>query len=267
MPFSLTRENPVRRPLLVGNWKMNKTASEAVSIIRELLKLFPANPYPEVVVAPPFTALESVRTVLGSSSIVSLGAQNLHAEPQGAFTGEISGPMLRDLGCRYVIIGHSERRTLFGEHDADIRKKLGAALAHGLWPILCVGESLKEREAGKTASIVTTQVQAGLAELAAEELATIAIAYEPVWAIGTGRAATTEQAVEVHQAIRRCLHSTWDKSVADATRILYGGSVTPQNAGSLLAAEGIDGALVGGACLKPDSFAMIVAASKQPSAH
>lgn len=266
-PFSLTRKNPVRRPLIVGNWKMNKTASEALLFIRDLIKLLPASPYPEVVVAPPFTALESVRTVLGSSSIVGLGAQNLHGESQGAFTGEISGPMLRDLGCRYVIIGHSERRALFGERDTDVRKKLGAALAHGLRPILCVGESLKEREAGETESIVTTQVQACLAELSAGELATIAIAYEPVWAIGTGRAATMEQAVEVHQSIRRCLQSKWGKREADATRILYGGSVTPQNAESLLAAEGIDGALVGGACLKPDSFAMIVAASKQPSAH
>jgi triosephosphate isomerase len=246
---------------------MNKTASEAVSFIRELLKLLPASPYPEVVVAPPFTALESVRTVLGSSSVISLGAQNLHEEPQGAFTGEISGPMLRDLGCRYVIIGHSERRTLFGERDTDVRKKLGAALAHGLRPILCVGESLKEREAGGTESLVTTQVQAGLAELTSGELATIAIAYEPIWAIGTGRAATVEQAVEVHQAIRRCLQSTWDKSTADTTRILYGGSVTPQNAESLLAAEGIDGALVGGACLKPNSFAMIISASRESSAH
>ncbi len=246
---------------------MNKTASEAASFIRELLTHLPPQPHAEVVVAPPFTALASVRTALGSSSTIGLGAQNLHWESQGAFTGEISGPMLRDLGCRYVILGHSERRALFGERDADIRKKIGAALAHGLRPILCIGESLQDRDRGKTESIVTSQLQAGLAELTAAELAEIAIAYEPVWAIGTGRAATTEQAVEVHRAIRRSLESAWGRTSAVAMRILYGGSVTPQNAGSLLAAEGIDGALVGGACLKPDSFASIVAASKPSSVH
>jgi triosephosphate isomerase len=241
---------------------MHKTASEAGGFVRELLKQLPTGSRAEVVVAPPFTALESVRAALGPSSLISLGAQNLHWEQQGAFTGEISGPMLRDLGCRYVIVGHSERRTLFGERDDVIEKKVHAALSHGLRPILCVGESLKEREAGQTESIITGQLREALVKVTAQNLATIAIAYEPVWAIGTGRAATTEQAVEVHRAIRAWLAAKWSGDTASSMRILYGGSVTPQNAGSLLAAEGIDGALVGGACLKPESFAMIVAASQ-----
>ena len=166
--------------------------------------------------------------------------------------------MLRDLGCRYVIVGHSERRTLFCERDEDIQKKVRAALMHGLSPILCVGESLAEREAGRTESVVTTQLTGSLAGLTTEDLATVTIAYEPVWAIGTGRAATTEQAVAVHRSIRLFVETGWDSQTASTIRILYGGSVTPQNIESLLASDAIDGALVGGACLNPDSFATIV---------
>ena len=257
----------MRTTLLVGNWKMNKTASEAVSFVREMLRTLPMSPTVEMVIAPPFTALQSVATALGPTSRIGLCAQNLHWEQQGAFTGEISGPMLRDLGCTYVIVGHSERRTLFGESDEDIRRKVRAALMNELRPILCVGESLAEREAGRTEAIVTGQVTADLADLTAQEISTVTIAYEPVWAIGTGRAATTEQAVAVHQAIRRCIATTWTQETAEGLRILYGGSVTPQNAESLLVESEIDGALVGGACLKTESFATIALAAQKKRTH
>jgi triosephosphate isomerase len=257
----------VRTTLIVGNWKMNKTASEAVRFVRELVGVLPKDPAVEIVLAPPFTALESVHGVLGSVSHLALGAQNLHWESQGAFTGEISGPMLRDVGCTYVIVGHSERRTLFGEQDGDIHKKIRSALANGLRPILCVGESLDERELKRTDAVVTGQVAAGLAELTAEQLKAVTIAYEPVWAIGTGRAATTEQAVAVHRAIRASIASGWSMEAANRMRILYGGSVTPQNAPSLLRESEIDGALVGGACLKTESFATIVLAAKNRPVH
>ena len=248
----------MRRPLIVGNWKMNKTASEAVAFIRDFRERVAASPHADVVLAPPFTALESARNALGPSSWVSLGAQDVHWETHGAFTGEVSAPMLRELDCRYVIVGHSDRRRLFGERDEHIQKKVQAALRHGLSPVLCVGESLAEREAGLTESVVTAQLSGGLAGLASQDLTTVTIAYEPVWAIGTGRAATTEQAVTVHRSIRLFMETGWDSNAASAIRILYGGSVTPQNIETLLASDAIDGALVGGACLNPDSFATIV---------
>ena len=242
----------MRRPLIVGNWKMNKTASEAAAFIRDLRERVSASPHADVVIAPPFTALETAY-----SSLINLGAQNVHWEEQGAFTGEISAPMLRELGCRYVILGHSERRTYFGERDETIQKKLRAALKHGLSPILCVGESLAEREANRTESVVTGQLKVSLAGLAAQDLATVTIAYEPVWAIGTGQAATTKQAVTAHRSIR-LIETGWDSQTASAIRILYGGSVTPQNIEPLLVSDAIDGVLVGGACLNPDSFATII---------
>ena len=257
----------MRKPLIVGNWKMNKTASEAASFIRDLRERLPAaSPNADVVLAPPFTSLESTRNALGPSSWMSLGAQNVHWETHGAFTGEVSAPMLRDLGCRYVIVGHSERRALFGEGNETIQKKVRAALVHGLSPILCVGESLAEREAGRTESVVTTQLTGSLEGLTAQDLATVTLAYEPVWAIGTGRAATTEQAVAVHRLIRLFVETGWDSDTASAIRILYGGSVTPQNIESLLASDAIDGALVGGACLSPDSFATIVGVAQRQRA-
>lgn len=242
---------------------MNKTASEAATFVRELAKRLPVSSSVELVVAPPFTALESVRAALGPSSPIQLGAQNLFWEDHGAYTGEVSAPMLKDLGCRYVILGHSERRTLFGEQDDGIHKKIRAALSHGLRPILCVGESLAQRERGKTDGVLTQQLRGSLAELAPQAMAAIAIAYEPVWAIGTGKAATSDQAVDAHRVIREFLASTWSPDTANAMRIVYGGSVTPQNIGSLLKSDQIDGALVGGACLELDSFARIasVAAS------
>lgn len=246
---------------------MNKTASEAARFVRELLDTLDIGPRVEVVIAPPFTALESVHAVLGSSSTVGLAAQNLHWEQLGPFTGEVSGPMLRDLGCSHVILGHSERRTLFGERDVDINKKVHAALTNGLAPILCVGETLEQRERGRTDTIVTGQVMEGLKGLKAPNMAAVTIAYEPIWAIGTGRAASTEQATAVHQTIRACVAKQWTQDLATEIRILYGGSVTPQNADSLLSAGDIDGALVGGACLKTESFATIVAAAENKLAH
>jgi len=257
----------VRTTLIVGNWKMNKTASEAARFVRELTSALPRDPAVEIVLVPPFTALESVRAALGSASHLGLGGQNMHWEAQGAFTGEISGPMLRDLGCTYVIVGHSERRALFGERDGDVHKKVRSALLHGLRPILCVGESLQERESGRTEPLVTGQVAAALNGLSQRELDAITIAYEPVWAIGTGRAATTEQAVTVHRAIRKHIAAGWHHDTAGRMRILYGGSVTPQNAASLLSEPDIDGALVGGACLKTDSFATIALAAKNRPIH
>ena len=248
----------MRRALIVGNWKMNKTASEAVSFIRDLQERVPSPPHVDVVIAPPFTALESAHKALGHSSWIRLGAQDLHWESQGAFTGEVSASMLRDLGCRYVIVGHSERRTLFGERDEHVHKKIRAALAHGLSPILCVGESLAERASCRTESAVTTQLTGSLAGLTTQDLAAVTIAYEPVWAIGTGQAATTDQVVTVHRSIRLFLETGWTSHTASAVRILYGGSVTPQNGKSFLNSDAIDGALVGGACLNPDSFATII---------
>lgn len=257
----------MRIPLIVGNWKMNKTASEAATFVRELLSKLDVSSRVEIVITPPFTALESVHAVLDSSSKVGLAAQNLHWEQQGAFTGEVSGPMLRDLGCTYVIIGHSERRMLFGEHDAIINKKVHAALTNGLHPILCVGETLEQREHNRTETIVTNQVIEGLKGLNATNVAAVSIAYEPIWAIGTGRAATPEQAIAVHQSIRTCVAEQWTHELAAGVRILYGGSVTPQNADSMLSDAEIDGALVGGACLKTDSFATIAAAAERKLAH
>jgi len=247
----------MRTILIVGNWKMNKTASEAAAFIREVAPRLPASPTVELVVAPPFTALESVRAALGPSSPIQLGGQNLFWEDHGAYTGEISAPMLRELGCRYVIVGHSERRALFGERDNDIHKKIRAALAHGLKPILCVGESLSQRESGTTEDVLLQQLNGSLADLTAQDMAAVAIAYEPVWAIGTGKAATTDQAATAHRMIRAFLAGAWPVDTANTTRILYGGSVTPENIGALLQTDQIDGALIGGACLQAQSFVTI----------
>lgn len=253
----------MRRPLIVGNWKMNKTASEAAPFVRQLAGRIPASLSIELVIAPPFTALDSVRAALGSSSVLQLGAQNLFWEDHGAFTGEISAPMLRDLGCRYVIVGHSERRNLFGEQDEAVFKKVRAALAHGLQPIVCIGESLVQRESGETEAVLMQQLKGSLARLSSQDMTAVSIAYEPVWAIGTGKAATPEQAVDTHCAIRKFVSTTWSPAIGDATRILYGGSVTPHNIASFLESNHIDGALVGGACLQIEAFATIAAVAEQ----
>jgi len=247
----------VRKLLIVGNWKMNKTATEASAFVRELTQQLPAVPSIDLVIAPPFTALEAARAALGPSSPIQLGAQNLFWEDHGAYTGEVSARMLRDLGCRHVILGHSERRTLFGDQDEGIHKKIRAALLHGLRPIVCVGESFAQRDEGKTDDVLIRQLRGCLATLTSQDMATLSIAYEPVWAIGTGKAARPDQAMNAHRTIREFISATWSPFVGEATRILYGGSVTPQNVESFLKSDHVDGALVGGACLQVESFVSI----------
>ncbi|WP_406677615.1 triose-phosphate isomerase [Moorella sp. ACPs] len=245
----------MRRPIIAGNWKMHNTTEKARELVTLLRPLVGATDV-EVVVCPPFTAIAATVNAAAGSNI-SVGAQDLFWEDEGAYTGEVSAPMLKDLGCRYVIIGHSERRQYFGETDATVNKKLHAALRHGLVPIVCVGETLAEREAGKTLDVVRRQVQEGLKELAAEQVATLVVAYEPVWAIGTGRTATAADAQEVIAFIRETLSAMYGEK-AQATRIQYGGSVKPENIAELMAQPDIDGALVGGASLDAISFAAIV---------
>lgn len=252
----------MRRRLIVGNWKMNKTAGEAGAFVRTLaLSAAEVEPI-EVVLAPPFPALAAVRQALPEGSPLQLGAQNLFWEDQGAYTGEVSAPMLVDLGCRYVIVGHSERRQLFGETDEAVNKKVRAALRHGLTPILCLGERPTDREAGRTEPVVAAQLRQGLAGLSKEDARKVVLAYEPVWAIGTGKAATPDQAAAVHRLCRALLAEGWGAEAAEAVRILYGGSVTPDNIAGFLAAPAVDGALVGGACLDGQSFARIIAVSR-----
>jgi triosephosphate isomerase len=246
-----------RRKFVCGNWKMHKTVGEAVQLVRDLRQRL-GEPRAQVAVAPPFTALAAVKQALQGSPI-QLFAQNCHFEKQGAFTGEVSAAMLRDVGCDGVILGHSERRQLFGETDESVARKLKAALGEGLAPIVCVGETLQEREAGRTWEVVSRQVRGALGGLDAQALGRVTIAYEPVWAIGTGRNATAAQAQEVHAQIRGLLRELGG-SVADSIRIQYGGSVKPDNAAELLSQPDVDGALVGGASLKADDFAKIAAA-------
>jgi triosephosphate isomerase len=258
----------MRRRLIVGNWKMHKTASEAAVYVQQLTALLPASAEVssrvEIVLAPPFTAVQTVAKAIPASHRLLVAAQNLFWEDKGPYTGEISASMLVDLGCRYVIIGHSERRQHFGETDDGVNRKVTAALRHGLRPILCVGESLAERERGLTESVVTRQIQFALKQVSVDQGPNLVVAYEPVWAIGTGRAATPQQATEVHGRLRSVLRSQWN-ATADDIPILYGGSVTPENAGGFLAAPDVDGALVGGACLDPGSFAKIVTLSRPVS--
>ena len=234
---------------------MHKTISQAKSLVRNILTIYQPHPSVELTVAPPYVALQSVSEVLDNTPI-KLAAQNVNAKDEGAFTGEISPLMLKELGCHYVIIGHSERRHIFGETDQSINEKVQAALRHGLQPILCVGERLDEREAEKTHLVIQHQLQKGLAELETKDFDNITIAYEPVWAIGTGKAATVEQATEVHAAIRTSLAAQWGLN-PEHIRILYGGSVTPANAPTLFQSPQINGALVGGACLNSESFVKI----------
>lgn len=254
----------MRRPIIAGNWKMNATLSEARALTKELLKAFSGLSGLDVVLCPPFTALTAVGELLRGSSIM-MGGQDLHWEPQGAFTGEISPLMLKDAGCRYCIIGHSERRALFGETDAVVHRKLNAALHQGLNPILCVGETLQQRQAGQTWEIVKGQMETALDKVDPEQISrTVTIAYEPVWAIGTGRNATPLEAQEVHASIRSWLTDRMGPSRAQAVRIQYGGSVKPENAGELLGQPDLDGALVGGASLNARSFIAIVKSAMQP---
>jgi triosephosphate isomerase len=247
----------VRRHLIVGNWKMHKTAAEAESYVRRLAGLVRQSAKAEIVLAPPFTALSVA--ALPIARRFHFAGQDLHWEDAGAYTGEVSAPMLKALGCRYVIVGHSERRRLFGESDAAINKKVLAALRHGLRPILCIGESLAERRRGRTTRVVLRQLQQGLRGVPRESVRHLSIAYEPVWAIGTGHAASPKQIDAVHRTIRACFARTWGRRAADRLRILYGGSVKPDNIVDFLGTAEIDGALVGSACLDPKSFARIIA--------
>lgn len=242
----------MRRPLIAGNWKMHKTIDEAVSFIHQLIQQpLPAEVDP--VICAPFPAL-SLLVNETKGSRIEIGAQNVHWEKEGAYTGEVSVPMLQAAGITYVIIGHSERRSLFAETDDAVNKKVHAALAGGLTPIICVGEELEEREAGKTKAVVHTQVIAALEGVSATDATKVVFAYEPVWAIGSGQAATAEDAEEVCAYIRQLLTERYDQQVADKIRIQYGGSVKPNNISAFLSKPNIDGALVGGASLAADSF-------------
>ncbi|MFA6280878.1 MAG: triose-phosphate isomerase [Candidatus Omnitrophota bacterium] len=247
----------MRKPLIAGNWKMYKTSDQAVKLsagLKASLKDFTAA---DVVLCPPFTVLNTVYNVINDTDM-QLGAQDLFWEKEGAFTGEISPIMLKDCGCEFVIIGHSERRKYFHETDATINKKIKVSLEVGLKPIVCVGETLEEREADKTIEVIKTQLSGGLLELNIEDMLNVTIAYEPVWAIGTGKNATAAQAQEVHKFIRNWIVERFSQGVSNTVRILYGGSVKPQNAKELMAQEDVDGALVGGASLEVSSFTDII---------
>ena len=246
-----------RKPVIAGNWKMFNTTSEAATLVNELIPVVARFSDREIVVCPPFTALAAVKPILSETGI-KLGAQNVHWEDKGAFTGEISPAMLKDAGCDYVILGHSERRQFFAETDENVNRKLKAVLKAGLIPIVCVGESLSEREAGITSTVVSRQIKIGLDGIDAENAKKIIIAYEPIWAIGTGRTASATDANAVCAFIRLTLTGMLGTPVADAIRIQYGGSVKPENIDELMGSSDIDGALVGGASLKAADFGRIV---------
>jgi len=253
--------NGQRRMFIAGNWKMNKTVGEALTLVRDLRGLVSmVRDRVEIAVAPPFSALHPVAKALDDSNI-ALAAQNCHWEASGAYTGEVSAPMLKEVGCSYVIVGHSERRQYFGETDETVNKRIQAVVKAGMRPIACVGETLAEREAGRTLEVVTRQVKGALAGFSGAEVAQFVLAYEPVWAIGTGRNATSDQAQEVHAHIRETLTTLVGREAAEQVRIQYGGSVKPDNAAELLGKPDVDGALVGGASLKAVDLAAIVKAA------
>lgn len=247
----------MRKPLVAGNWKMHGSRAENAALVGGLLDLLKEDARAEVMVCPPFPYLAETGRLLKDSG-VALGAQSVCAEAQGAFTGEVSAAMLKDVGCRYVLVGHSERRQLYGENDALVARKFVAAQSQGLVPVLCVGETLEEREAGQTLAVISRQMDAVLAVSGVASLGQAVVAYEPVWAIGTGRTATPEQAQEVHATIRSKIAGL-DATIGGLVRILYGGSVKASNARELFAMPDIDGGLVGGASLKADEFARICA--------
>lgn len=247
----------MRTPIIAGNWKMYKTVAEGRELVAGLLAGLGEAADREVVVCPPYTALYAIGEQVAGTSI-SLGAQEVFYEAQGAYTGAVAPQMLSDVGCRYAIVGHSERRQFFGDTDATVNRKLRAALANGLRPIMCVGESKPQRDSGQAESIVTAQVRAGLVDVSAEQMADVVIAYEPIWAIGTGDTATSADAQAMHAAIRATLAEIFGDEVAQTVRIQYGGSVKPDNVDELMAQPDIDGALVGGASLKADSFLRII---------
>jgi triosephosphate isomerase (TIM) len=250
-----------RRPLVAGNWKLYKTLRESVEVASALAQRVGAQAEPEVVIAPVFTALAKVSEALRGSGI-GLAAQDVHWETEGAFTGEVGPRQLADVGCSYVIVGHSERRQLFNETDDAVSRKTQAVLAHGMRPIVCVGETLSEREAGDAQAVVVRQVRAALQGVSAIDAARVVIAYEPIWAIGTGKTAQPRDAQEMHARVRTTVAEAFDASLADGLRVLYGGSVKPDNASALMAESDVDGALVGGASLTVDSFYAILAAAR-----
>lgn len=252
----------MRKPFVAGNWKMNTDSHSSVDLARGIADgaLELAGQSVDVALCPPFVYLQGVVAAVSSSSVV-VGAQDIYFEAKGAFTGEISASMLKDVGCTYALCGHSERRHVMGETDESVNKKVTAAFAGGLLPILCVGELQAEREGSQTEDVITRHVKEGLAGLSAEKASAVTIAYEPVWAIGTGLTATPQQAQEVHAFIRNLLADLYDSGLAEEIRILYGGSVKPGNAGELMGCEDIDGALVGGASLKTDDFLGIIQAA------
>jgi triosephosphate isomerase (TIM) len=247
----------MRRLVIAGNWKLNNTSKQAIELVTLLKRGLCDVTEVDIVVCPVATALTDVRDVLNESNI-GLGAQNVYWEDSGAFTGEISAPILKDIGVQYVIIGHSERRQYFAETDETVNKRIKAALKYDLTPIVCVGEVLKERESNKTFDVIKKQCEGAFAGLTVEQMEKLIIAYEPVWAIGTGKTATPAQAQEVHQFIRKLLAKLYDEDTAQTVRIQYGGSVKPENSAELMSQPDIDGALVGGASLKADSFIGII---------
>jgi triosephosphate isomerase len=252
----------MRKKIVAANWKMNMTQAESARFVQSLLLDLGDITDVEVVILPPFTAIAKVMEALGASQSIKVGAQNMHWEPNGPFTGEISAALLRDLLVRYVVLGHSERRTLFGETDEIVNRKVRTAHEATLRPIVCVGETLEQRDKGSVEKILSIQLRGSLKDLNEKELQETVIAYEPVWAIGTGRNATPEQAQEAHAFIRHTLREMSDEVTADRMRIQYGGSVKPENARDLMTQADIDGALVGGASLDPRSFAQIVKAAR-----
>jgi triosephosphate isomerase (TIM) len=253
--------NGVRRPIIAGNWKMYKAVSEALDLVNGLKQELKGETAVDIVVCPPFTALYKAAEAAEGSNI-ALGAQDVYWQEEGAFTGEVAPKMLTDLGCRFCIVGHSERRTYFSETNLTVNNKVKALLKRGITPIMCVGERLEERDSGKAFDVVGDHVEGGLKDLSVEEVSKIVIAYEPVWAIGTGRNATPEQAQEVHRFIRELLRKNYGEDVSSGVRIQYGGSVKPDNIRAIIGGEDIDGALVGGASLKVKDFAEIVRQSK-----
>jgi triosephosphate isomerase len=254
----------MRTPFIAGNFKMHKTVAETVKYVKEFRSLVKDLTGIHIVLAVPFTAIHAAGEAARNSN-VEIGGQDLHWEREGAFTGEVSGGMLREAGAAHVVIGHSERRTLFGETDAAVNRKVGAAFASDLTPIVCIGETLEQRERNETFGVLDRQLAMGLEGLASDKVSSLVLAYEPVWAIGTGRNATPAQAAEAHAHIRTRLGERFGAAAADACRILYGGSVKPDNISELMAQPNVDGALVGGACLVVESFFQIVSRSRRPS--
>ncbi len=247
----------MRKPIIAGNWKMNKTVEESIELTNAIKRGVYDIEAVEIILCPPFTSLSNINEMLLDTNI-ELGAQDCYWQNSGAYTGEIAPKMLKSVGCKYVIIGHSERRAMFGETNETVNKKVLAAIQEGLNPIMCVGERLEERESSKTFDVVKDHIEGGLKNVKIEDLQNLVIAYEPVWAIGTGRNATPDQAQEVHSFIRKLLAKMYDKAISEIVRIQYGGSVKPENIEGIMKEEDVDGALVGGASLKADSFIDLV---------